>query len=412
MLALYTLLIHLYSLLARIAAFFNRKAALWSGGRNHWKEALKNLRGDGPVIWVHCASVGEFEQARPVIESLRKERPALKMVVSFFSPSGYEVRKHYKHADAVTYLPTDTPRNARLFLDALRPDIALFVKYDFWFNFMNEMHRRGIPGAVISAYIPDGHWLLKWPGSAFVHRLNQFDYLFVQDVQSKKNLEKAGVSRTVVCGDTRVDRVLANRMEPWSAPGVEAFCSGSRVLVIGSNWPKDDDVLLPVIHERTDRWKVIAAPHEMNEAQWVRWQKAFGSRIVRWSELAHSSVDDKDVLYIDTIGVLSKLYRFATVAYIGGGFSGAIHNTLEAAVYGVPVIFGPDNQRFLEAQQLKTLGVGFEVHDQASLARLLDRFHSAQNELQDVSDKAAQFFRSQQGASERILVWVREKVKL
>lgn len=409
MLALYTLSIRVYALLARVAALFNKKAALWTGGRGHWKGALAHFSRSDKVVWFHCASVGEFEQARPIMESLKKSRPDIGIAVTFFSPSGYEVRKDYKYADVVTYLPTDTPANARRFLDALRPDIALFVKYDFWFNFMNELHRRHIPGAVISAYIPDEHWLLKWPGSVFIRRLGQFDRLFLQDRQSEANLARFGLNKTIVCGDTRIDRVLANRQEPWSAPKTEAFCRGRKVLVIGSNWPKDDDVLLPVISTHLDRWAVIVAPHEMHDAQWLRWSGLFGGQIVRWSELETANLDGKNVLYVDTIGVLSKLYRFATVAYIGGGFSGGIHNTLEAAVYGVPVIFGPDNRRFLEAQQLKAIGVGFEVNDDTSLARMLDHFDEAEKALQEIPGKAEQFFRSQQGASERILGWVREK---
>jgi len=413
MLALYTLSIRMYVLLARMAAVFNEKAALWVGGRDHWKNALTQFsQGHKKVVWFHCASVGEFEQARPVIEALRKSEPATSIAVTFFSPSGYEVRKHYAYADVVTYLPTDTPQNARRFLDALQPDVALFVKYDFWFNFMEEMHRRHIPGAVISAYIPDEHWLLKWPGSAFIHRLGQFDRLFLQDKQSETNLAQFGLNRTVVCGDTRVDRVLANRQEPWEAPLVETFCRGRRVLVIGSNWPKDDDVLLPVIMERTDQWAVIVAPHEMHEAQWQRWQKAFGPHIVKWSELATGSLDGKKVLYVDTIGVLSKLYRFASVAYIGGGFSSGIHNTLEAAVYEVPVIFGPNNQRFLEAQQLKAIGVGYEVSDRVSLAALLDRFYMADEEFHKIAASARQFFEAQRGASERVLEWIGQQLAM
>lgn len=409
MLFAYTLAIRSYALMVRIAATINPKARLWLKGRNHWKSALQTLGPDDRPIWFHCASVGEFEQARPVIEALKQKDPDKKVVVTFFSPSGFELRKNYAQADIVTYLPTDTPSKARAFMKALHPAAAVFVKYDFWFNTMQAMYDQGVPGILISAYIPNGHWLLSWPGNLLVKRLNQFDQLFLQDETSKKLLEAKGIRNLQVVGDTRIDRVMDNREESFEHPAIEQWAKDGRVLVVGSNWPTDDKVLLPALATYRPDLKLIVAPHEMDKGQWPVWSDAFDGRIERWTELGEQVAESTEVVYVDTMGFLSKLYRIATIAYVGGGFSAAVHNTLEPAAYNIPVVFGPNNLRFLEIQQLKSEGIGFEVRDEKELNANLDRLLSSEEARKHVQSKAQAYFDRQRGASEAVIQWLENR---
>lgn len=407
MLGVYTLLIRFYAAVVRLAAHFKPKAKHWAEGRDHWRKALTVFSSQDHPFWFHCASVGEFEQARPVIEALKAEQPACKIVVTFFSPSGYQVRKDYALADAVTYLPTDIPANAEAFLKLLRPSAAIFVKYDFWFNFMQAIRDREIPFALISAYIPKRHWLLKWPGSMLVGRLNQFDRLFLQDNDSRKNLEQWGIKNLHVTGDTRIDRVLATKAAPFEHPALGSWIGQHDCLVIGSNWPADDQYLIPVLSRMGRDMKFLVAPHETNKTQEQQWKHAFDDRMVLWTEIRDAIPSSVQVVYVDTIGVLSKLYRFAAIAYVGGGFSAGIHNILEPAVYGIPVLFGPNNLRFLEAQQLKGIGIGLEVRDAATIQTQLKLLMESEHVRQSIGTKAAHYFDEQKGASEQVLQWLR-----
>lgn len=399
---LYSLFIFAYGLLARVATLFSEKARLWVGGREHWKSALASMENSSNAIWFHCASVGEFEQARPVIETLKAQNPARKILLTFFSPSGYELRQNYRYADRVTYLPTDTRANAKAFLDRAKPAAVVFVKYEFWFHFMTETHQRNIPFYLISAHFPKGHFLLGRPGRVLGKRLAQFTKIFVQDTDSVRHLAALGITQVEAVGDTRFDRVVANRHEEWDNDAVKQFTGNAQVLVIGSNWPADDKVILPVVMQKTNL-KIIVAPHEMNPAQWSAWAKAFEGKTVRWTAMEQSDVSSKQVLFVDTVGVLSKLYGMATVAYVGGGFGRAVHNTLEAAVYGIPVIFGTENKRFLEVQQLKTLGIGTEISNANAFKTAVERALTDVAYRTDCAKKAEAYFAQNTGATQRIV---------
>lgn len=407
--SLYSLGIRFFGFSSYVASIFQPKAALWLKGRTSWRKEYAGFSKLGKVVWIHCASVGEFEQARPIIEKLKAQQQC-QIVLTFFSPSGYEVRKNYPLADVVSYLPLDLRSNARSFLDIVKPDVALFIKYDFWFNFMQILQERKIPSAVVSAYLPDHHWLFKFPGSLFVKRLAQFDVLFLQDENTKSNLEKFKIPHLEVVGDTRVDRVLENKEQDFSSEIIESFCEKHQVVVVGSNWPEDDELLFSIVHE-SGNTKWIVAPHQIEAKQLTKWRNAFDHDILFWSEIQNaSSVPDcdKKVLVIDSIGMLSKLYRFADVAYVGGGFGAAVHNTLEAAVYQIPVLFGPKNQRFLEIQDLKRLEVGFQVNSEQELRDALNKALTDDDLRNRAAEKAENYFSKQKGASTKVLDWVGE----
>ncbi|MDP4762199.1 MAG: hypothetical protein NWR97_00990 [Salibacteraceae bacterium] len=403
----YSFGIRLFGFSSYVASMFQPKAAAWLEGRTSWRNAFEGFSKVNKLVWIHCASVGEFEQARPIIEKLKAGQPC-QVVVTFFSPSGYEVRKNYPLADVVCYLPLDLRSNARSFFDVVKPDVALFIKYDFWFNFMQILNERKIPSAVVSAYLPNNHWLLHFPGSLLVKRLAQFDKLFLQDDQTKLNLEKFEIPNLEVVGDTRVDRVLENKEQDFSSDIIQSFSESHQVVVVGSNWPEDDELLFSTIKESRDlKW--IVAPHQIEDKQLSKWRSTLGKDVLFWSEIQDSSYTPelgRKVLLIDSIGLLSKLYRFADLAYVGGGFGAAVHNTLEAAVYHIPVLFGPNNQRFLEIQDLKRLEVGFEITSEHELKQTLKKALSDTDLRNRASHHAESYFSIQKGASVKVLDWV------
>ncbi|MEZ4720640.1 MAG: glycosyltransferase N-terminal domain-containing protein [Flavobacteriales bacterium] len=399
---IYQIFIGLYKIVAQLLGLFDAKARKWINGRDHWKSLDIQRNAEEKLYWFHCASVGEFEQARPVIEGLKSQIPESKIVLTFFSPSGYELRKNYEYADFVTYLPTDTKSNARLFLDKVKADFVVFVKYEFWFNLMNEVHVRRIPFYLISAHFPKNHFLLKWPGSLLGKRLTQFDRIFLQDGSSAQDLRKIGVTSVEIAGDTRFDRVEEGKKSKWNNAQVSEFVGDEKVLVIGSNWSEDDKVILPVL-QNIDDFKVIVAPHEIKGNQWTVWSKTFDGQIVKWSEMEHTELSKARVLFVDTVGVLSKLYRFGTAAFVGGGFGAGLHNTLEAAVYGIPVIFGPNNKRFLEVQTLKELGVGLQIENTDGFIQALLRAMKEREYQENCTKVLREYFDQNIGASQKII---------
>ena len=409
MLWIYTLLLRVGLKLSPLFAR-NLKAKKWLDARGQWKSDLKGFKKSKKLIWFHCASIGEFEQARPVIERLVVS-DEYQIAITFFSPSGYEAKSNYRHGDLITYLPTDLPENVDWFLESLQPDVAVFVKYEFWFNFMEGLNSRKIPMALISAYFPAKHWTVEWPGILFGWRLAQFDVIFTQEAMSCDVLSSVMINNTDQIGDTRVDRVIEGAEEEWSFPSITKFVDGeSDVLVVGSNWAADDQYLFPVIKNHP-HLKVIVAPHELHDEQRMNWEKEFKDQFVLIGNLESSDQKNKRVLYVDQIGMLSKLYRFGTAAYVGGGFGKAVHNTLEAAVYGIPVIFGPENDRFQEIQELKRLGVGIEVKNEIQLSEAIDKAIGEPAYRSHVENSTSSFFENQRGASDKIVDWVREVLK-
>lgn len=406
--ALYNTGIRLYSLAARLVASRNPKADKMIRGQRETLPRLREALVPGrKYIWVHTASLGEFEQGRPVIERLRRDYPDYGIVLTFFSPSGYEVRKNYQGADVVCYLPFDLPGRVRDFLDTVNPAMAIFVKYEFWGNYLHALQRRGIPTYLISSiFRPSQPFFKKW-GAMFRGMLKCYDYIFVQDADSLAMLRSIGVENAMVAGDTRFDRVTDIRRAAAPLPSVEeAFKEPAFTFVAGSSWPQDEAVYLDWLR-RHPEVRTIIAPHEFDAARLEKLRSELGAGAVLLSELdARFEKDDvpADVRHIivDCFGKLSSLYRYATVAYVGGGFGAGLHNINEAAVYGVPVVYGPNHTKFKEARDMAALGGGIPVGSRAEFEKEMDTLMADESLRRSRGEKAAAYIASQIGATDRI----------
>ena len=406
---MYFLITQIYYGLIRLAAFWNPKARLAISGRAAQKAAFeKSDFSGGRWIWVHCASLGEFEQGRPLIEAIKKELPDYKILLTFFSPSGYEVRKNYAFADRIFYLPFDSPRNARAFLEKVNPALAIFVKYEFWHYYLSGLKNRNIPAYLVSAVFRERQAFFEWYGGFFRKMLGAFTHIFVQDRQSAKLLESAGFKNVTVAGDTRVDRVAAEAKTPKNLQEVARFCAGKKVFVCGSTWPPDEAILLPFINEKLGAdWKVIIAPHDIESAHLSDIAAKIKKPLVRFSELEKMQ-NEAAVLLVDNVGNLSSLYQFGSLAYIGGGFGAGIHNTLEPIAFGLPVIFGPKYQKFEEAKYLAGSGGGFAVKNRAELEQVFFKLAEKEN-LKIAAAKAAYYIEQNGGATQLILQFLKQK---
>lgn len=401
----------LYFLLIRLVALFgHRKAKKLIAGQRQvtaflkaHKENKSELQG---CVWFHAASVGEFEQARPIIEKLKAEQPDRKILLTFFSPSGYELRKEYKSADSVMYLPFATRRNARHFLHVFQPSMAVFVKYEFWPAYLRELNRRQIPTFLISGIFRPKQTFFKPWGSSYRHLLTRFTKLFVQDSDSLALLNRFGIENAEVAGDTRFDRVSWIAKHAKEIPTVEHFVHGAdsftapfeKVIVAGSTWPNDEILLAKYIEENPDV-KLVLVPHEIDDNHLHHIFQYFKGRYVRFTEATPNNVLHVQTLVIDTIGMLSSIYQYGQVAYIGGGFGVGIHNTLESAVFAMPVLFGPNFQRFREARKLIEAGAGFPVKDYATFKQTMD--YALEN-YRELGHKAKDYVTSELGATEKI----------
>ncbi|MBS1532703.1 MAG: 3-deoxy-D-manno-octulosonic acid transferase [Bacteroidetes bacterium] len=403
MLLLYNLGIRFYCFFIYIASFFNKKANLWIKGR----QRVQYQRFDKSA-WFHFASLGEYEQGLPVLLAFRQLHTDMPVVITFFSPSGYEVRKNTPYADAVYYLPLDTAANARHFMDAINPSIAIFTKYEYWFHYFHELNRRNVPLFVISGIFRPGQVFFKWYGSLHRKMLTYVKHFFVQDEESKELLKKLNISNVSVSGDTRFDRVWANAQNPKSFDIVEDFTKGHKVLVAGSTWPQDEDLLAELIKVHAG-WKFIIAPHEIKEEKIERLIGILPQNLTaRYSQLDPESYHghqllQTQVLVIDNIGMLSSLYRYGDVAYIGGGFGAGIHNTLEAAAFGLPVIFGPNYEKFREAKELVAMQLGFSVNDAEELKRVFAELTPDETMLNSMHEAVKRYVEKHKGATEMIM---------
>ncbi|MCQ2310947.1 MAG: 3-deoxy-D-manno-octulosonic acid transferase [Paludibacteraceae bacterium] len=393
----------IYFLLIRLAALCgHRKARLMVQGQNEVWERLESIRDSRTQqkvqwIWVHVSSVGEFEQARPILERLRAEHSPYKVLLTFFSPSGYEMRKNYDQVDLVTYLPFATRANARRFLECVQPVISLFVKYEFWPAYLNELKQRGSTTYIIAAIFRKSQLFFKPWGGWYRRLLRCFTRLYVQDAASKELLERYGITNVVVAGDTRFDRVTRIASESKDIPLAQLFSEGP-VIVAGSTWPPDEELLARYIEEREDV-RLILVPHEIHEEHlhdiFQRWQ----GRLVRYTRANEKNINQNRTLLLDTMGMLSSIYKYANVAYIGGGFGEGIHNTLEAAVWGVPVLFGPNYHKFREAHGLIQAGAGFSVTNYKEFKTAMDE---ALLRADEIGQKAKAYVQSELGATEII----------
>jgi len=403
MLFLYNIAIALYTVLIRLAAVFNAKAKAWVYGRKAWKKELLEAFADGDKIaWFHAASLGEFEQGRPVIEALKKEHPEYKILLTFFSPSGYEQKKDYPGADIVMYLPPDCKRNARYFIQTLKPAIAIFIKYEFWFNYLTEIQRHKIPTVFISVLFRKDQVFFKWYGGWFRNKLKGIAHFFVQDESSSQIIRSIGIEQVSISGDTRFDRVadiLASKSENKE---IEKFCEGHRVLLAGSTWPPDENIIAPLMQDFQDL-KLIIAPHEVKEERVKQLLKTLKMDAVRYTSDEPASWIEKRVLIIDTIGVLSSIYRYADVAYIGGAFGSGLHNIQEPAVNGMPVIFGPKYHNFKEAVDLIESKGAFMVTTSAELKEILTTLLNNEQAYKQAGETAKRYMLDHTGATRKIM---------
>ena len=405
---MYSLLIHFYAFIVALISPFHRKARMMRLGQWKTNGLLREKIDPGAkYIWFHAASLGEFEQGRPMMEKIRKEHPEYKILLTFFSPSGYEVRKNYNGADVVCYLPFDTPYRVRKFLQLARPAMAIFIKYEFWGNYLYELKKQGIPVYIISAIFRPDQLFFQWYGKPYRRMLRCFDHLFVQDERSKELLAEFGIRNVTVAGDTRFDRVLDVRAMAREIPLIEAFVNGRNgektpTLVAGSSWPEDEAVFIPYFH-RHPEMKLIIAPHEIHREHLLHIESMLKRPSVRLSEAHEEDLATKDCLIIDSFGLLSSIYRYGQIAYIGGGFGAGIHNTLEAAVYGIPVLFGPKYHKFKEAKDLIAVGGGFSVSDAAAFDGKMDEWFTYPEVLEGAGEAAGNFVSRKAGATEMIL---------
>ena len=348
---MYSLAIYIYMLCAGVVSLFNRKARLLiRGHRDTWR-ILRSQIGDRRYVWFHAASLGEFEQGRPLMERLRREHPEKRILLTFFSPSGYEVRKNYEGADVVCYLPFDTPLNARKFVRLAKPEMAFFIKYEFWRNYIDVLYHQEIPVYSVSSIFRENQIFFRPYGYKYARVLRRITHLFVQNEASRELLKRLGVTQVSVVGDTRFDRVIDIRRQARELPVAEAATRQGHVIVAGSTWPPDEDILIPYFNSHPD-CRLILAPHVVSEDHLREIEQKLQRPALRYSQATPESAAKADCLLIDGYGLLSSIYRYATVAYVGGGFGVGIHNVPEAAVYGVPVFFGPNNRKFREAQDL------------------------------------------------------------
>ena len=439
---MYNLIIYLYQLGVAFYSLFNKKVRLmWRGERQAFSVLRQKVEPGARYVWFHAASLGEFEQGRPLMEQLRRQRPELKILLTFFSPSGYEVRKNYSGADIVCYLPLDTPTNARRFLRLVRPEKAFFIKYEFWYNYLHILKHRQVPVYSVSSIFRPDQVFFKWYGRQYRRVLSCFTHFYVQNEQSRQLLSRLGIACVSIVGDTRFDRVLSIRDQARQLPVVEAFVSQATapptapegascallsgvqgfvppsggeggavavsfpIFVAGSSWPPDEEIFIRYFLDHP-QWKLIIAPHVIDEAHLSQIEAMLANRrVVRYTAATDSadSLATADVLIIDCFGLLSTIYRYATVAYVGGGFGVSIHNTVEAAVWGVPVVFGPNNHKFQEAQELKACGAGLEIGGYDDFQRILDRLASDHDFLARSGQAAANYVKGKAGATDKIL---------
>jgi 3-deoxy-D-manno-octulosonic-acid transferase len=402
MLLFYNLITQFYFFSIRIAAFFNPKAKLMILGRRNWRSELKTkVEKDKVYIWIHCASLGEFEQGRPLIEKIKENSPQTNIVLTFFSPSGYEIRKNYKYADIVCYLPFDSKANAKDFINIVNPEYAVFVKYEIWYHFLKNLHTKKIPVYLISGIFRKTQIFFKWYGKFYKQALKFFTYLFLQDNSSAELLKKHEITNISVCGDTRIDRVVSVAEEKYSNAVLTEYSSSDNVIVCGSTWEEDEAILCRFINEFNDKYKLIIAPHEIGERHLQKIEKQLSVQSVRLS-CTNSINPEVKVVIIDSIGILSKLYRFGTLAYIGGGFGKGIHNVLEAVVYNIPVLFGPNYKKFKEAKDLINENSAFEIRDYENFKSITNNLFCNNEICIKIKNQTEQYITKSFGATSRI----------
>lgn len=405
---MYNFIIGLYAFIVYIISPFHKKARLIvKGHRDVFKKLESEIDPNAKYIWLHAASLGEFEQGRPIIENIKENHPSYKVLLTFFSPSGYEVRKDYELADIVCYLPFDRKSKVKRFLNLANPQMAIFIKYEFWYNYVNQLHKRQIPTYMVSAIFRPNQIFFRWYGKLYQKMLHFYSCICVQDDNSKQLLNNIGVNNVEVCGDTRFDRVLDIKAGAKTLPLAEAFTKNEKgekqiTLVAGSSWPKDEDIFVKYFNGNPDL-KLIIAPHEIHEAHLSYIESIVKRPSIRYSKATVENIQQYDCLIVDSFGLLSSLYEYGEIAYVGGGFGVGIHNILEAAVYGIPVFFGPNFKKFREAHQLIEEGGGYPIQDDENFWSLMNEFLEYPQVLSSAGNLAGEYVRNNAGVVDKVM---------
>lgn len=400
---MYNIAIYVYLFAVKVVALFKEKPSKMVKGHREVFEILRNkIDRNARYIWFHAASLGEFEQGRPLIERIRKEYPEYKILQTFFSPSGYEVRKNYEGADIVCYLPFDTPGNVRKFMELANPCMAFFIKYEFWQNYLNALYEKGIPVYSVSSIFRPNQIFFRWYGKDYRKVLKKFTHLFVQNEVSKQLLAGIGVDKVTVAGDTRFDRVLDICAAAKQLPLVQKFKGDALTFVAGSSWGPDEDIFIQYFNNHPEV-KVVIAPHVVSDGHLKEIISKLQCTSIRYTQATEENVSDARCLIIDCYGLLSSIYRYGEISYVGGGFGVGIHNVLEAAVYGIPVVFGPNNKKFREAQHLLEKKGGFEIRDYKDFECLLDKLLADKTYLEQSGKAAGDYVKHNAGALDKIM---------
>ncbi|MEI8202878.1 MAG: glycosyltransferase N-terminal domain-containing protein [Bacteroidota bacterium] len=413
MFLLYNAAIRLFRVLIWLSSFTQTKTRQWILGRKHLLQQLEAIDFyKHPIVWFHCASLGEFEQGRPVIEQFRADFPQYKILLTFFSPSGYEVRKNYQGADFVFYLPLDTPSNARRFVEIVRPKLVFFIKYEFWFNYLKYLRANNIPLFYVSVIFRPQQVFFKWYGGWFRRQIQQASHFFLQNEASALLLQSIGIPQFSISGDTRFDRVHAIARSAPANPLIVAFTQHHRIVLLGSSWEEDEQLIQSVFHDLPADIKLIIAPHEPSAKHVQQIHQLFSFPVINYSELNAENAAQHKAVCIDPIGMLSSLYQYAHIAFIGGGFGKGIHNVLEAATFGKPVVFGPNYQKFAEAVELIGTGGAFSVRNSSDLLPVLQQLFSEDEFYKKTSQAAKQYVESKTGACKIILEHTKEALQI
>ncbi|MBU2649830.1 MAG: 3-deoxy-D-manno-octulosonic acid transferase [Bacteroidetes bacterium] len=401
---LYTLFILLYQWAAKIYGLFNIKARQWAFGRKGLTARIvRENEEQQEYIWFHCASLGEFEMGRPVMEAILNKYPRYKLLLTFFSPSGYEHRKNYKPAHRVYYLPSDTPQNARTFINTFQPVLAVFIKYEFWYNYFRELKRHNIPLILISAVFRNDQPFFRWYGAWFRKQLNLIDHIYTQDDASANFLEKINYKNFTIAGDTRFDRVMETAEKAEDIDLIRHFAGEAKLIVAGSTWPADEEIILPAMNTLPENIKLVIAPHQVDENHISRIVEMIKEPVARYTKVDPNQIGSYRVLVIDTIGILSRTYKYAWIAYVGGAFGSGLHNILEPAAFGVPVVFGPDHQKFHEAGKLVSKGGAFSIKNHKEFLKIVNGFLDNPEYYSQTCTDVRNFMREHRGASRIIM---------
>ncbi|MCS6820642.1 MAG: 3-deoxy-D-manno-octulosonic acid transferase [Microscillaceae bacterium] len=406
---IYSILVHLYYFAIYIASFFDSKAKKWIQGRTKLFAKLSRdfAQNNAPVVWFHCASLGEFEQGRPVMEALKQRKPYIKILVTFFSPSGYEVvAKQNTVVDFISYLPLDTQANAKRFIEIVRPQVILFIKYEFWFNFLSIIAKKKIPLILFSAVFRKEQIFFQWYGGFFRNILNEFTHIFVQNQASLDLLYSIDINSATITSDTRLDRVRTILENKEQFPLIEKFKNNQKLLIVGSSWRRDLEVIIPFLNEFDQPLKVIIAPHEIKENEIKYIQTELTTPALRYSEATEENVNQYDALILDNVGMLAQLYQYADFAYIGGAFGEGLHNILEPAVHGIPIFFGKEYQNFPEAIDLIELDVAFSVENTKELDLIFTRIYYDADKRSEIKAACEKYIKENSGGTEVLVSYI------